>query len=116
MFRTTDRLLLREFAESDWEAVRAYQSDPRYLRFNPWTARSEADVRAFVQTFIGWQRETPRTRYQFAVLLPEERRLIGNCGVRIDEERRANIGYEFDPHFWGHGYGTEVARAMLAFG
>lgn len=97
MIRATERLLPREFQEGDWEAVRAYQSDPRYLRFNPWTERSEADVRAFVHIFIGWQHETPRSCYQFAVILPEEGRLIGNCGIRIDGERRANIGYEFDP-------------------
>ncbi len=116
MFRTTDRLLLREFAESDWVAVRAYQTDPRYLRFNPWTERSEDDARAFVQMFMEWQHETPRTRYQFAAVLPASGRLIGNCGIRVDGERRANIGYEFDPRYWGQGYGTESARARLAFG
>ncbi len=116
MLRPTDRLLLREFVDGDWEAVHAYQSDPRYLRFNPWTERSERDVREFVRMFVDWQHETPRTRYQFVAVLPVDGRLIGNYGLRIDGERRANIGYEFDPRYWGQGYGTEVARAMLAFG
>lgn len=115
---TTDRLRLREFVAEDWRAVRAYQSDPRYLRFYQWEERSETDVRAFVQMFIGFQQETPRRTFQLAIILPESGELIGNCGIRVHDPaaRAANIGYELDPRFWGHGYATEAARAMLAYG
>ncbi len=118
MNRTTDRLILREFVEDDWSAVRAYQSDPRYLRFYQWEDRSEADVRAFVGMFIGFQRESPRRKFQLAIVLRESGELIGNCGIRVRDPaaRAADIGYELDPRFWGHGYATEAARAMLAYG
>lgn len=114
----TERLLLREFAPGDWPAVLAYQSDPRYLRFYAWEGRAEADVRAFVAMFVGWQGEQPRTKYQFALVLPETGRLIGNCGIRVNDPaaREANIGYELDPDYWGRGYATEAARAVLVFG
>ncbi|CUS06195.1 GCN5-related N-acetyltransferase [Candidatus Promineifilum breve] len=79
----TDRLILREFVADDWPAVLAYQSDPRYLRLYEWTARSEADVRAFVQLFIDQQQQRPRTRYQLAITLKADGRLIGNCGIRV---------------------------------
>ena len=42
MYIVTDRLVLREFVIDDWPAVLAYQRDPRYLRFSPWTNRTEA--------------------------------------------------------------------------
>lgn len=115
---TTDRLLLREFVENDWRAVHAYQSDPRYLRFYAWEERTEADVRSFVQMFIGFQQETPRRKFQLAIVLPETGQLIGNCGIRVRDPmaRAADIGYELDPRYWGNGYATEVARAMLDFG
>ena len=32
------------------------------------------------------------------------------------KRREGNIGYELDPVYWGYGYATEAARAMLAFG
>jgi RimJ/RimL family protein N-acetyltransferase len=114
---TTERLLLREFVEEDWPAVLAYQSDPRYLRYYAWTERAEADVRAFVRAFLDWQAERPRARYQLAITLREGGRLIGNCGVRVQNAaaRRAEIGYEIAPAQWGQGYATEAARAMLAF-
>ncbi len=118
MIVETERLLLREFDEDDWPAVLAYQSDPRYLRYTSWHERSEAEVRAFVERFRDWQRETPRTRFQLAVVLRSEGRLIGNCGIRIVEPtaRGAETGYELDPRYWGRGYATEAAGAMLAFG
>jgi RimJ/RimL family protein N-acetyltransferase len=115
---TTRRLVLRDFRESDWEAVREYQSDPCYLRFNPWTERTEAEVRAFVQRFLDQQSEEPRTRFQLALVLKEEDRLIGNCGIRVHDPalREAEIGYEIAPRHWGKGYATEAASEILRFG
>lgn len=45
-------------------------------------------------------------------------RLIGNSGIRVNdpEQREATIGYELDPRVWGHGFATEAAGAILAFG
>lgn len=115
---TTDRLLLRDFVEADWPAVLAYQADPRYLRFYHWTQRGEEDVRGFVRLLVRQQEEQPRQKFQFAIILPESGRLIGNCGVRIRDSgsRHADIGYEIAADEWGNGYATEAARAMLAFG
>ncbi len=115
---TTERLLLRELEEDDWPAVLAYQSDPRYLRYYAWENRSEEDVREFVRMLAGLKREEPRTKFQFAVTLRADGRLIGNCGVRkrSPEAREADIGYELDPNYWGRGYATEAASAWLAYG
>jgi RimJ/RimL family protein N-acetyltransferase len=115
---TTQRLILREFVEEDWEAVLTYQSDPLYLRYNPWTQRSEAGVREFVGWFLANQQEQPRAKFQLAVILKGEGRLIGNCGVRVNdpELREGNIGYELDPRHWGRGYATEAAREIVRFG
>jgi RimJ/RimL family protein N-acetyltransferase len=118
MIITTERLLLREFEESDWQAVLAYQSDPLYLRYNPWTHRTEEDVHNFVRSFIRWQEDRPRRKFQLAIVLQAERRLIGNCGIRITNSKpwEADIGYELDNRYWGRGYATEAAQAILAFG
>ena len=37
MILTTERLILRDFVESDWEAVLAYEQNPLYLRYYEWT-------------------------------------------------------------------------------
>lgn len=114
----TDRLLLREFVEEDWRRVLAYQSDPLYLRYYDWAGRSEKEVKAFVKMFLDAQKDRPREAFQLAVCLRANGLLIGNCGVRINKPplREANIGYELDSHYWGKGYATEAARAILRFG
>jgi RimJ/RimL family protein N-acetyltransferase len=115
---TTARLLLREFVEEDWEAVLAYQSDPLYLRYYPWTERDEAGAREFVGWFLAQQQEQPRSKFQLAAVLKAEGWLIGNCGVRVNDPdlREGNIGYELDSRCWGQGYATEAAREMVRFG
>jgi RimJ/RimL family protein N-acetyltransferase len=115
---TTPRLLLREFVEEDWEAVLAYQSDPLYLRYYAWTRRTEAEVREFVGSFVTQQQEQPRTRFQLAVVLKADGRLIGNCGVRVTDasRREGSLGFELDSRYWGQGYATEAARALVRFG
>lgn len=111
------RLGYRPFVPDDWRDVLAYQANGRFARFYPWDHRSAKAVQAFVQTFVDWQQEEPRYRYQFALTLPGSPTLIGNCGVRLTfpGSRSADLGYEIDPAHWGQGYATEAARAMLAF-
>ena len=114
----TERLFLRDFVQGDWQAVLAYQRDPLYLRYNPWSSRTRQDVREFIQMFLDHQKQEPRFKFQFAVTLKSTGQLIGNCGVRraSAEAQEADIGYEFDPRHWGRGYATEAARAVLHFG
>ena len=115
---TTERLLLREFGADDWRAVLDYQRDPLYLRYYPWEDRDETAVRNFVDMFRDWQWEIPRRRFQLAIVQKESGGLMGNCGLRRkpENEWEADIGYELSPQYWGHGYATEAARAMVDFG
>jgi [ribosomal protein S5]-alanine N-acetyltransferase len=114
----TDRLVLREFHEDDAHAVLAYQRTPEYQRLRKRASYTVEEATAFVATFISWQSERPRQRFQLAISLKSDSRLIGTCGIRIQRaaEGEATIGYELDPAYWGHGYATEAAMRMLAFG
>lgn len=114
----TERLLLRDFVEADWEAVLAYQQHPLYLRYNAWTSRSAEEVRDFVQIFLDHQKQDPRIKFQFALILKSTGQLIGNCGVRRDAPaaHEGDMGYELAPEHWGKGYATEAARAVMRFG
>ena len=115
---TTERLILREFVPSDWQAVLAYQSDARYLCYYAWTERTPAAVQAFIQMFLDHQKAQPRTKFQLAIVLKSSQQLIGNCGIRQNtaDDHQAEIGYEIAPNHWGNGYATEAVRAIVAFG
>jgi len=114
----TERLILRDFVREDWQRVLEYQSDPLYLRYNTWTERTPEATQEFVGWFIDHQTQDPRIKFQLAVTLKSNRLLIGNCGVRMEkvDDVEANIGYEFDPQYWNHGYATEAAHAIVDFG
>ena len=116
MILETEMLLLREFVKSDIQEVLTYQSDPLYLRYYPWTQRTEKDVRDFIETFIIQQSHQPRTKFQLAIILKTENRLIGNCGIRINDiqQKEANIGYELNSQYWRNGYATEAAKNYFA--
>ncbi len=115
---TTSRLLLREFVAEDWKAVQAYQSDPLYTRYHAWEQPTETEAREFVGRFVSQQHEQPRAKFQLAIILPTSGKLIGNCGLRVNDIslREGNIGYELDSRYWGRGYATEAAREMLRVG
>jgi RimJ/RimL family protein N-acetyltransferase len=44
----TERLALREYTHDDWPTVLAYQSNPRYLRYYPWSERDGPTVRDWI--------------------------------------------------------------------
>lgn len=115
---TTERLLLREFVEDDWVAVHAYRSDARYQEYYDSSESSLQAAQEFVLSQVTRQLEQPRIKFQLAVVLRSEHKLIGNCGIRKDlaEAQQADIGYELNPQYWGQGYATEAARAILDFG
>ena len=114
----TERLILRDFVKEDWKQVLEYQSNPLYLRYNPWTERTPEAVQEFVGWFLDNQKEKPRIKFQLAITLKFNDLLIGNCGVRIDtpDSVEADIGYELDPKLWNHGYATEATHAIVDFG
>lgn len=114
----TERLCLREFKEDDWPDILVYQADPLYLRYYEWTGRTPEAAQDFVQMFLAQQQEQPRTKFQLAVTLKSTHQLIGTCGIRMAsiDSHEGNIGYELSPKYWGQGYATEAARAMVQFG
>jgi ribosomal-protein-alanine N-acetyltransferase len=115
---TTERLILRDFVADDWVAMLAYEVDPLYLRYYHWTERTPEGVKEFVGWFLDQQTDNPRYKFQLAITLKDDGKLIGNCGIRkpAPDAHDASMGYELDPQYWGKGYATEAARAILHFG
>ena len=114
----TERLVLRDYAEDDWRRVVEYRADPLYSRYYPEEKATEQEGRDFVAMVMGWADETPRKKYQFAVVRAADGLLIGSCGVRMSSERfgsEAEFGCELDPQHWRQGYAAESARAVIGF-
>jgi RimJ/RimL family protein N-acetyltransferase len=114
----TKRLILRDFEEADWEAVHSYGSDLEVVRYMDWGPNTEEDTQKFIQRAIASQKEQPRRIYTLAIVLKPKNKLIGGCGIYVSnpENREGWIGYCLNRNFWGQGYATETAKALLKFG
>jgi RimJ/RimL family protein N-acetyltransferase len=114
----TERLDLRDFRASDWTQVHEYGSNPNVVRFMDWGPNTEEETHKFIQKSIDYQTENPRIHYSLAIVIREQKRLIGGCGLYVSnvENRNGWIGYCLNRQFWGQGYATETARSLLDFG
>jgi len=115
---TGERILLREFAESDVGGLLAVHSDPRVLRYDAPEVGTPEHARMLVEMFIRWANENPRQNFQFAIVDLETNALLGSCGIRRKScpPDQAEFGIGIDPDWWGRGIAQEAARTILRFG
>lgn len=115
---TTDRLLLRPFRASDFEAAHAYASVEEVTRYTSFGPNSPAETREFLARAEAEAAEEPRQHYNFAITLRGEDHVIGGTGFRIDQpaHRGAELGYVLHHDYWGRGIATEAAAAVMRFG
>ena len=120
MLIVTEHLAIREIDKPDLDDIMAYQYDPLYLRYYPstWADRTPEEVRRYIKRFIDWRDEEPRIRYQLAMTLREDLKLIGVLSLRKPdaEATEAELGGDLAPAYWNLGYATEGGEAMLALG
>jgi len=118
MIFETERLTLREFQESDFEAIHLYASDPEVVRYLEWGPNTEEHTRSFLETQLSQQNSQPRKIYNFALVLNINGKLIGSCEISISqpEHKQGFIGYVLNKNYWNHGYMTEAAKRITQFG
>lgn len=112
----TARLTLREFAPADLEPLQALARDARVLEYAPAGSRALETLRRARAAPAARPRPRRRRSYELAVVLNRGGKLIGACDLALSGPRAADVGYMLAPRHWGHGYGTELARALVAFG
>ncbi len=113
----TPRLVLREFRPSDFDAVHTYETNPETRRYEQVAIATAEETRRYLDDSLAWAREQPRTRYRLAITICPEDTARGRISLALNwpEIREWEIGWTVDPQFWGRGYATEAARAMLDF-
>jgi RimJ/RimL family protein N-acetyltransferase len=114
----TERLLLREFREADFEDVHEYGADPKVARFMDWGPNTPEETRAFLDRALGNQQTWPRPDVGLAVQHVADDCMIGSIRLWVTDEAHATgeIGYSLNAAFWRQGYCTEAARALLQIG
>ena len=112
----TERLILRRMQEDDAEALLDIFSDPIAMRYFGVTfdrPRMDEWVRSNLEH---------ENQYGFSllsVILKDNSEVIGDCGLetdKIDGQTIVGIGFDFKRLYWGEGYATEAALAVLKYG
>ena len=85
------------------------------MSFGPTTP---AESQAHIEDCIAAANAQPRSRYELAVVLRAEERLIGNVNLQPEprEPRHAAFSYLLHRDYWGKGYATEAMHALFDFG
>ena len=103
----TERLILRNFTESDFEDLFEYISDPAVTEYEPYKPMNEQEAR----DNLTWRCSTDE---MIAVTLKENGKLIGNVYLGDRDFDSKEIGYVFHQKFWRKGYAKEACLAMIA--
>lgn len=112
MILETQRLILREMTETDFDALYAILSDAETMRHYP-APFDAARVHAWIAR--NQQRYAEHGFGLWTVIWKDTGELIGDCGLtlqNIDGEMLPEVGYHIRRDLWRRGFGSEAARAV----
>lgn len=113
----TRRLLLRPFRLRDAPSVRRLAGDRRIASTT--LELPHPYEKGMARTWIRTHRDLfgRRRAVHFAIALRERDELIGAIALRLEEAHdRAEMGYWIGVPYWGQGFATEAAAALLDYG
>ncbi len=110
-----NNITLRNFRAEDLPQYETLRSDPKFQRFYSEEDCAPGRAKELLDMFIAQSRETPRTKYQLAIVSNSEA-LMGSCGIRIESPGNASLGCELGRHWHGTGTARHAGEALLAFG
>ncbi|HBF28601.1 GNAT family N-acetyltransferase [Rhizobium sp.] len=115
----TDRLILRNWKDTDRDLFREINRDPKVMEFFAFR-RSYEEADAMMERIKQLIADTGFCFY--AMALKETDEAMGFCGLSdpmmpdIFPDGTIEIGWRLATRFWGNGYVTEAASALLDYG
>lgn len=106
----TQRLILRPLTVADAPDVFEWVGDPEVNRWMPYPLYESVDqARAWIA------RLRPED-HEFGFQLRDGGKVIGAGSVKwVEEQRAGELGYNLNRAWWGRGYATEAAKALLGW-
>ena len=115
----TERLIIRDFNTTDWEALHALYMKPETIKYNPsgYPENEEASRKTVADWSLQSAKEA-RDKYTAVILEKVYHQFAGVISLDLGERkyRKGEIWYKLLPAYWGQGFATEAVKAMIAFG
>ncbi len=112
----TPRLILGTWLKTDRDLFREINADPKVMEFFPFR-RNHEEADAFLSKLNGMMSKDGLGFY--ALVLKDTQEPVGFCGLShpnlpgIFPDDIIEIGWRLATRFWGNGYITEAANALL---
>lgn len=108
----TERLLLRKWNDEDAARVGQIYAKPEVMEFIPggvWSANRTARAIARMREL-----DSEHGFGFYPVVVKDLGKVIGHCGLGLLEQTpEIEVAYILDSPYWGRGYATEAARAIM---
>jgi RimJ/RimL family protein N-acetyltransferase len=111
----TERLTLRRLTDADRDTVARWNADPEYARHLAGVLTREQSDEQYARWARHWD------EHGFGVLgveWKETGELVGRVGPQFHRywPQDPEVGWAFDPAWWGRGLATEAGAAAVAWG
>lgn len=108
----TERLIIRNFQSNDWKDLHDYLSVEEVLKYEPGNVCNEVDCKKMAF-------ERSQSNIFMAVVLRENNKMVGHIYFKQTkpfEFLTWELGYIFNPRYYGNGYATEACSRILQYG
>jgi RimJ/RimL family protein N-acetyltransferase len=113
----TERLTLRELSPEDAPAMQAWRNSPTQWRYQAIEPAEFSNSAERIANYLKYRGDGERRRiYDYVARLKSDGSVIGGVSLGRSHPAIASLGVGVAASCAGRGYGSELARAMLAFG
>ena len=116
----TDRLILRDYNESDFDAYYKLKTDDKTMYYmQDIKLDSPEDARAEFRDVLADMEKSDREFYFLHMELKDTHEQVGSVGYTVTGTtpvgKLVHLGYFTYPKFWGNGYMSEAVKKVLEF-
>lgn len=120
IYLETERLILRDYRNEDFEAYYSLKKDPQTMYYlqdiQMFDEKAASEEFQMVLEDMG---KNDRKFYFFHIELKDTHEQVGSVGYTVTDRtpvgKLVHAGYFIYPKFWGKGYTTEGFKRVLAF-
>jgi RimJ/RimL family protein N-acetyltransferase len=110
------RVDLRDFTPDDVDGAAAIVGDDRVTRWLSFDSRDRRATARMLTAAMTAAGSRPRTEYYLAAVLSDGATVVGFARLALGPGATAKLGYAIHADHWGHGYATDAARTLVAYG